>query len=55
MQLFYSFPLMIDLLAENPPCIHSLITADILNSFERFEGSLPSVFDAEGLNFCLWG
>ena len=58
MQLFYSFPLLIiDLLAENQPYIYSLITEDFRNSFERFQGTLPSVSDAEflfvGLRFTI--
>jgi hypothetical protein len=39
---------MTELLVDNPACIHCLVTERILDSLERFNGSLPFVIDPEG-------
>lgn len=46
----YLFPIfyMIELLVGNPACVHCLVTEQILESFEHFNGSLPFVVDPEG-------
>ena len=46
LNLFFSFCIT-ELLHDNPACVHCLVTKHILDCFERFHGSLPSV-DPEG-------
>jgi hypothetical protein len=43
-----------ELLADNPACVHCLVTEHILESLERFNGSLPFVVDLEGAVFIIF-
>ena len=45
---------MTELLVDNPACVHCLVTEHILESLERFNGSLPFVVDPEGAVFIIF-